>query len=157
MLREGFCLLLVRVILALYKGEMYTVAKTLIKVQRCIANTSRFLLTGYIGLIWHSNAEATASWSIVEITLRVCFSYCMHGTYVIVTAVFPKSTLSGTPTCSSLGGTVSYKTFMAGQRYLDVFLQCCSAHTQDCVCESFHLSQQVFSPEHSVPWLGATA
>ena len=43
--------------------------------------TSRFLLTSYVGLIRCSTSEATGSWSTVEGTLRVCFSYCMHVRY----------------------------------------------------------------------------
>ena len=33
--------------------------------------TARFLLISYIGLVWHSTAEATASWSTIEGTLGV--------------------------------------------------------------------------------------
>ena len=36
----------------------------------------QILPTGYVGLIWRSTAEATASWSIDEGTLRVHRSYC---------------------------------------------------------------------------------
>ena len=44
------------------------IARPILCYQKC---TSRFLLTGYIGLIWRSTAEATASWSTVEGTLQL--------------------------------------------------------------------------------------
>ena len=58
-----------------------------------------------IGLIWHSTTESTAYCIIIEGTLRVYYSYCMHGTPVTVAAGYPQSTLNGTPTCSSLSCT----------------------------------------------------
>ena len=69
--------------------------------------------TGYVGLIWRSMAEATASLSTVEGALTVrSRCYCMQGTPV---TVFPQSTLNGTPICSNPSGTASYETCVAGQ------------------------------------------
>ena len=45
----------------------------------------------------------------------------MHGTPVTVGAAYPQSTLNGTLTCSSLSGTASYETYVAGRRNLDVY------------------------------------
>ena len=58
---------------------------------------------------------ATGSWSTVEGTLQE-----LHGTPVTVAAAYPRSTLNGTLSCSSLSGTVSYETYIAGQKNLDV-------------------------------------
>ena len=83
----------------------------------CHCHTSRFLLTGYVGLIWRSTAEATA----VVVPLRVRCRY--YDNPATVVAAYPKRTLNGTPTCSSsLGGTVSYETYVAGRRNLDVYV-----------------------------------
>ena len=43
--------------------------------------TSRFLLTGYVGLIWRSTAVATARQSTVESTMRVLCSYWMRSSF----------------------------------------------------------------------------
>ena len=51
-------------------------------------NTSRFLLTSYVGLIWGSTAEVTTSWSTIEGTLRICCSCYMYGTPVTVAAAY---------------------------------------------------------------------
>ena len=76
---------------------------------------SSWNLTSYIGLIWCSTTEATASWVPVEDTLTVRSSYCMY-----CTAVYPQSTLDSAPICSSLRGTASYETYVAAQRKVDV-------------------------------------
>ena len=34
----------------------------------------------------------------------------------VVAAVYPQTTLNGTPTCSSLSGTASYETYVVGQK-----------------------------------------
>ena len=39
-------------------------------------------------------------------------AYCMYGTPSIA---YPQSTLNSTPSCSSLSGTASYETYIAGQ------------------------------------------
>ena len=83
----------------------------------CHCHTSRFLLTGCVGLIWRSTAEATA----VVVPLRVRCRY--YDNPATVVAAYPKRTINGTPpTCSSLGGTVSYETYVAGRRNLDVYV-----------------------------------
>ena len=41
---------------------------------------------GYVGLIWRSTAEASASWSTVEGTFRVCHSYCDRSNVHVVAA-----------------------------------------------------------------------
>ena len=48
----------------------------------------------------------------------------MQGTSVTVSAAYPQSTLNGTLTWSSLSYTASYKTYVAGRRNLDVYMQC---------------------------------
>ena len=50
----------------------------------------------------------------------------MHGTPVTVAAVYPQSTLKGTPTCRSLNITVSYENYVASQRNLGVYMLICS-------------------------------
>ena len=67
--------------------------------------TSRFHLTGFIGLILRSNTVATASYSTFQGTL-------MPGSDAIVTgAEYPK----WYSTCSSNSGTSLYETNIAGQ------------------------------------------
>ena len=108
------------------KGTKFTGAGKLgLKWNLLMAQTytTRFLLTGYVGFTWRGTAEATASWSTVEGTLRVRSSYCVHGTPVTVAAAYPQSMLNGTPTtCSRLSGTASYETYVASQINLDVYL-----------------------------------
>ena len=87
------------------------------------AYTSRFPLTIYVGIIWCSDAEATASMSTVEDTLRACCSYWMHDTPVTVAAAYPQSALNGTPTCSSLSNTAPYETYVASLRNQDVYVK----------------------------------
>ena len=68
-------------------GKVYNKCTMLLSPSICYristhtVYTSRFLLTSYVGLIRCSTSEATGSWSTVEGTLRVCFSYCMHILY----------------------------------------------------------------------------
>ena len=54
----------------------------------------------------------------------------MDGTAVTVAAAYPQSTLNGTPTCCSLSGTASYKTYVASRRNLDVYHYQLHTHTQ---------------------------
>ena len=61
-----------------------------------ITYTSTFLLTGHVGFIRHSTAEATAvAWNTVEGSLRVRCSYCMHGTPVTVAATYSHTVVPG--------------------------------------------------------------
>ena len=53
--------------------------------------------TGYVGLIWHSTIEATASYSTVEGTYRVRCSYRDSSNVHAVAAAYSQSTLKGTP------------------------------------------------------------
>ena len=48
--------------------------------------------------------------------------YCMHWTNVILTAVYHQSTLNGTPTCSSLSGTVSCEVKWVFEKFDNIFL-----------------------------------
>ena len=50
--------------------------------------TSKFLLTGYVGLILHSTAVATTSQSTVEGTMRVLCSYCIATAYAVASQPF---------------------------------------------------------------------
>ena len=54
----------------------------------------------------------------VGVPLRVLVhcSYCEQSTVYAIAAVYPQSTLNDTPSCSSLGGTASYETYIAGQK-----------------------------------------
>ena len=47
----------------------------------CTRYTSKFFLTGYVGLIWRSTTVATASQSTVEGTMRVLWGYFMHSSF----------------------------------------------------------------------------
>ena len=53
--------------------------------------------------------------STIEGTLRVRCSSCDRSTVHAAATAYPKSTLIGTPTCSSLSGTASYETHIAGK------------------------------------------
>ena len=80
----------------------------------------QFFLVGYVGLIWHSTAEVTASRSTLEDTLRVCCSYCMHDTADIIVSAYPKSSPNSTITYNlQLSGTASYETYIASQKNLN--------------------------------------
>ena len=57
--------------------------------------------TGHLGLIWRNTAEATASKSTVQGTLRVRRNHCDRSTMYAVAAAHPQSTLKGSPTRSS--------------------------------------------------------
>ena len=46
--------------------------------------------TSYLGLIWHSTAEATASYSTIEGTLKVRYSFCDRNTVHAVAAAYPQ-------------------------------------------------------------------
>ena len=60
------------------------------------------------------------SWSTVEGTLRVHCSFCMDSTPVTAGTSYPQSIPNSTPFCSSISGTASYETFVAGWRNMDV-------------------------------------
>ena len=75
--------------------------------------------TSYAGLIWCSTTEATALWSTVEGTLKVCCSYCDRSTMHVAAAAYPRSTLNSSLTCISPSGTASYETYVYW-RNLDV-------------------------------------
>ena len=59
--------------------------------------------SGYIGLIWRSTTEATASQSTAKDTLQLLRQSTVHS----VAAVYPRSTINGTPTRNSLSSTAS--------------------------------------------------
>ena len=50
--------------------------------------TSKFLLTGYMGHIYDAvpTDMATTSWSTVEGTMRVLYSYCICSSYYVIVA-----------------------------------------------------------------------
>ena len=54
-------------------------------------------------------------------TLTVRCNYSMHDIPVTKAAVFPQSTLNGSPPCSSHSGTMSYETYVAGGKNPDVY------------------------------------
>ena len=65
-------------------------------------------VTGYVGIIWRSATEATASWSTIEGTLRVHCSYCIQGTPVRVAALYPQQLEeSGCVPCIGSQGTIA--------------------------------------------------
>ena len=72
----------------------------------------------HIGLIQCSDAEAAASWSTTEGTLRVCCSYCGTPVTIPVTVavVCHRSIFKDTLTYSTLSSAVSYEIYAAGQR-----------------------------------------
>ena len=71
-----------------------------------VATNPDSLLTGYVA------AVATASWSTIEGTLMVYYSYCINGTSVTVGATYPQSILNGTLACSTFSG--HYETLVGG-------------------------------------------
>ena len=79
--------------------------------------------TGYVGIIWCSTPENTASWSTTGGTLRVRWSYCDRIPVHAVAAAYPSSILNSTPTCSSHNGTVLCETYVQPVRWnLDVYI-----------------------------------
>ena len=67
--------------------------------------TSRYLLTGYVGLILRSTDVATASQSTVEGTMRVRSMRSASQPSVTVASKYPHSTLNSTVTYSSNSST----------------------------------------------------
>ena len=85
--------------------------KTLYRLYCDINVRIQIPLTGYVDFIWRTTTVATASWSTIEGTFRLCCRYCDRSTVHAVAA----GTLNGTPIAVALVVLASYEIYLACQ------------------------------------------